>query len=535
MSSDLHGVSSAGSVTPRSIDRLWRSPQVGLLILCQAIVVALYFDSYASMVGIWLRSETYHHGILVFPICAYLIWRRWPYLRTVSSRPSFAGLAGLLVLSVIWWVCTAIGIQVGQHFAIVAMTPVLVVAIAGINFARAIAFPLAYLLFAVPFGELFIPQLIDFTAFFTVEALQLCGFPVLRDGVYFSIPAGDFEVAKACSGIRYLLASLALGTLYAYLSYNSVWKRTAFVLFALCLPIVANGFRAFGIVLLAHYSEMRLAVGVDHLIYGWIFFGLIMVLMFWVGERFRDRSIAERNNDDLRKATQPTQSTSLRFSVLASALTVIAVGVGPAMATMANEAEAPAAPGMPQSIAAWQAAEMSPLDWKPAFRGASFEVARNYYSPQSEIAAAIIRYDFAGQNTELASSSNRVADVTQWELGAEVTVPVTVADGLTFAVRESAIRSTGVSRLVWRWSEVDGHHVNGKVSIKWREFLALISGRRSVSVAYLLSTRIDDANVEEAREKLQEFLVVARNSLYRCAHAGDSPGCIGAEAVRGVR
>ena len=56
-----------------------------------------------------------------------------------------------------------------------------------------------------------------------------------------------------------------------------------FVALSVIVPIVANGLRAYMIVMIAHLSDMKLALGVDHLIYGWVFFGLVMLLLFWVG------------------------------------------------------------------------------------------------------------------------------------------------------------------------------------------------------------------------------------------------------------
>ena len=43
--------------------------------------------------------------------------------------------------------------------------------------------------------------------------------------MYISIPSGDFEVAKACSGLKFVIAGLMLGTLYSFLTYSSWRKR----------------------------------------------------------------------------------------------------------------------------------------------------------------------------------------------------------------------------------------------------------------------------------------------------------------------
>jgi hypothetical protein len=54
------------------------------------------------------------------------------------------------------------------------------------------------------------------------------------------------------------------------------------------VPVIANGLRAYMIVMIGHLSSMQLATGVDHIIYGWLFFGLVMFLMFWIGSYWRE-------------------------------------------------------------------------------------------------------------------------------------------------------------------------------------------------------------------------------------------------------
>ena len=85
----------------------------------------------------------------------------------------------------------------------------------GLEVARTIAFPLAFTLMAVPIGEFLLPNLMNQTADFTVAALRLTGVPVYREGLYFTVPTGRWSVVEACSGLRYLIASLTLGLLFA--------------------------------------------------------------------------------------------------------------------------------------------------------------------------------------------------------------------------------------------------------------------------------------------------------------------------------
>ena len=244
-----------------------------------------------SMVTIWLRSDTYAHGILIFPISLFLIWRKRRHIAATSLHPSYLALPVLLALVIIWFFANAVSVNVATQLAVVLMLPVLLWLCCGWQLLKLLRFPLFYLLFAVPMGENLVPWLQDITADITVVALQLSQIPVYREGLYLSTPTGLFLVAEACSGIRYLIASVALGTLYAYLTYTSRVKQAIFCIAAVIVPIVANGIRAYGIVLIASLTDMKHAVGVDHLIYGWLFFGLVIFIMFFVGGFFADKPV----------------------------------------------------------------------------------------------------------------------------------------------------------------------------------------------------------------------------------------------------
>jgi hypothetical protein len=169
------------------------------------------------------------------------------------------------------------------------MFPAIALALLGPRLAGSLAFPLLFLLFAVPFGEIFVAPLIQFTADFTVAAVRATGIPVLRSGTRFELPTGNWSVVEACSGVRYLISSITLGCLYAYLTYRSTLRRA---------PVhrpVGRGADHRQRPARLHdrddrppVSGMALATGVDHLIYGWLFFGLVMFIMFWIGSYWRE-------------------------------------------------------------------------------------------------------------------------------------------------------------------------------------------------------------------------------------------------------
>ncbi len=152
-----------------------------------------------------------------------------------------------------------------------------------------LAFPLAYLVvFAVPWGDGLVGPLQDITAHFAVRALELTGTPVLLNGREIITPSAVWMVADACSGVKFFIACSALGCLYAYLMYQRWWKRVVFVALAAVVPVIANGLRVYFTILIGDTWGLKYATGTDHMIFGWQFFGTVLVLLLLVGWFFRD-------------------------------------------------------------------------------------------------------------------------------------------------------------------------------------------------------------------------------------------------------
>ena len=87
--------------------------------------------------------------------------------------------------------------------------------------------------------------------------------------------------------MRFLIASVALGTLYGYWIYRSWTRRAIFMGVSVIVPLIANGFRCLGIVLLGYILSSAEAATVDHILYGWIFFSIVSLILILVGLPFR--------------------------------------------------------------------------------------------------------------------------------------------------------------------------------------------------------------------------------------------------------
>lgn len=292
-----------------------------------------YFGTIKSMVLIWSRSATFTHGFFILPISLWLIWRKREQLLRIVPKPAPAFLLITLLSECLWFIGEIFKSNFVSQFALTAILIATILAIVGLEVGRLLTFPLLFLFFLVPAGDFLIPPLMTATADFTVSALRLTGIPVHREGLQFVIPSGNWSVVEACSGIRYLIASITVGSLFAYLNYTTWQRRASFIGVAILVPLVANWIRAYLIVMLGHLSNNQLAAGVDHIIYGWVFFGVVLSAMFFIGGRW-SQAPAKVENDSNNADKAPLNSFGASPSKLLLCLVAFAAAViisGPPM------------------------------------------------------------------------------------------------------------------------------------------------------------------------------------------------------------
>ncbi len=504
-------------------------PQAGLALAASVLVLLFtYHDTYGRILYIWLNNGTFAHGGLIPFIVAFLIWRRRGEVLSVAPQPCWVALTGLFGAALIWLLGNLVDAGVVQQFAVVAMLPLLVLAVLGRRIAWLLLFPLAYLFFGVPFGEFLVSPLQDFTAAFTVKALRLTGIPVYWEGRFFYLPSGTFEVAKACSGVRYLIASLALGTLYAYLNYRSVKRRLVFVGLSIVLPIVANGFRAYGIVLIADLSDYTLAVGVDHILYGWVFFGIVMFLLFWLGSLFHE---APADSPDTAKVLpQADRSPAGSGAFLASAaLAALLGGSGMVLAQVlktapSTEGELPVL-ALPQGEGAWQGPQEPGPAWQPVFHGADRELRGSYRADGDgePVEVYIAWYQDQHQGKELVNVMNKIHDAMRDRVTPLGLHQFRLSDGRQWPVYVTEVLDDAdTRRRIWYWYEVDGQATTSPVRAKLYELIRRLRGGEQGSAVIAVATE-GDLDASQADTRLADFLGMMLPSLRAAVRGGDTP------------
>lgn len=499
----------AGSATSVPVVPLTRTSMM-LIALALLAPFILYFGTVRSIVSIWNSSETFAHGYIILPISLWLLWRKRENFTLYPPKPYAPALVALAVLGLGWLAAQLGEVQFVSQYAFVAMLPVIALALLGPRLAGSLAFPLLFLLFAVPFGDVFVAPLIQFTADFTVWAVRATGIPVLRSGTRFELPTGNWSVVEACSGVRYLISSITLGCLYAYLTYRSTMRRVLFIGLAMIVPIIANGLRAYMIVMIGHLSGMELATGVDHLIYGWLFFGLVMFVMFWIGSYWREDAPEASSATGAGAATaapsgiHPAGAPQGRFAAMAAAVLALAA-LWPASALIGERVNHNPAPVALGQIAVNLPPAPDFADWKPDYMTPSARFHRVYQNGSVPVALTVLYYRNQDRDQALISSINRLTGYEDTWHEIDASARTENVAGHPVAVRETTLRSGTRTLLVWSWKWIGGQYTNSDIAGKLLQARAKALLQGDDGAAVMLYAPLDD-NPDTARRALSGFL-----------------------------
>jgi len=474
------------------------------------------------MVVIWSRSETFAHGFLILPISLWLIWIQRDNIARYSARPVWWIVLLMFPLGLGWLLAWLVDIAVLQQLALVAMMITGTWAILGHRLGRLLLFPLFFLFFAVPMGEGLIAPMMEYTATSTVWLLEITGIPVYREGLNFALPSGRWSVVEACSGVRYIIASVTVGTLYAYLTYRSWPRRVIFVVISAIVPVLANSARAYLIVILGHYSGMKIATGADHLVYGWLFFGVVIFLLFWLGAFFREDQIEPQSEQvqavepDLGPGNRPGPRSA--FTVACCSL--LAASLAPLLAHTMFDTPASAvtrALELPSAPGSWSRAVRASWSWQPPARLAREKSA--YFASANEIVGIYVQYaDGVTAGAEVVGSSTLFTlEESGYLVVRQGKADVRLPQGPVL-VDEAQVRGGGGEVLAWSWYTLGRISTSNNYEAKFYELAASLGLAPTGGSYRIVVTTPMQYSLSATRDVLQDFLDGYSGNLYRELH-----------------
>jgi EpsI family protein len=458
---------------------------LALWLVVAAAFAQVHAEAIRGLLRLWDGSPMYSYGYLVPFVSLFLVWSRREALVRHRPQPSRAGGAALLAL----WLALLIAgrfsaIVLAEQLALVVAVAAGVVLVWGWGTLRIVWAAVAYLLLMVPlwdgFTEPLHPRFQSLSATIGVWVLELFGIPAHRDGVFITLPTMTLEVARACSGVNYLVAVLALGLPLGYLYLRSPWRRVVLIVSALVIAALSNSLRVAMIGVLVHLDIGAPLHGPGHMLHGLFVSGIGYVALF-AGLAILRRG--EAVEADVTGAAHIAPG-SARWRQIGPAVALAAVF----LATTAFAAWRQPAPvalaatldRLPVTLGGWTAdpyTAPAALAWWP---GADQELRRVYRHDQRAVDVHVSYFGWQRQSREVvtyrASDLHRAAHVVDASLDA----------GRQSRVNVAGEHLAGLPTLTLFWYEIDGAVETAPLAVKMRTLWhALARGRTNGAVVCL--------------------------------------------------
>ena len=454
--------------------------------LAALLMLVLFRRDVADLTTIWWTSTTFGHCLFIGPVIGWLVWQRRAQVAQLTPVGWWPGLALVAVGGAGWLMGDAASVNLARQLGLVMMLQGAVAAILGPNVARGLLFPLGYAVFLVPFGEGIEPPLQAITVAIVMPLLHLVGVPAVVDGVLIHAGRYYFEVAEACSGAKFVIAMVAFGVLVANVCFVSWRRRAVFLAVSVVVPVVANGFRAFGTIWAADLTSVEAATGIDHIVYGWLFFAVVMAAVLAIGWRWFDRAPDDPAFDPARLQAVPRYRGDLAVVTLlvlavASAFPAWSAAVAGRRQVLPAQIALPDVPG-------WRRVDVSVrAPWMPCYPGADHYLFGRYADASgATVDMSLALFGRQGDGRELiAFGTGVLREEDRWVRVADLPA---VADAT--GVRGSAMRITApgpVERVVATWYRVGDATTDDETVVKIETMKARLFGGPQRAVAIHLS------------------------------------------------
>lgn len=509
-------------------------------VLVVALLSYMYADSLVFLFSRWLGTEDYSHGIFVPFISGYLIWQSRHRLSQASKEKSWWGLAVIALGLVLYVIGELSTLFVILHVSLWVVLVGLTIALLGVRGARAIAFPLGYLLTAIPLPMFFYANLSSkfqlWSSSLGVGCLQLVGVMAFREGNIIDLGPVQLQVVEACSGIRYLLPLTSLALLCAYLFKDKMWKRAVLVLSSIPISILINGFRIGMIGILVEFYGKGAAEGFYHLFEGWVIFmvsfGLLiaeMGLLARIGEvksrgtvfdrlTWKDQS-EDSAHQTVRMVPCRIQTTSGR-AYLCSVALLAPFTLFSTVVVDREESPPPRAAfvDFPMQIGGWQGAPF-PLEQQyiDALRFDDYVLA-DYRSNKEQPVNFYAAYYRSQKKGQSAHSPQSCLPGGGWEIASLTQRELPMSQGMMQSprVNRAVIQRGDQKQIVLYWFKQRDRHLTNEYLVKFYLLWDAFSRQRTDGALVRLASLVGPGESESTvDQRLQEFAVAAGQELTR--------------------
>lgn len=443
-----------------------------LIILPLAVATLLLWPTLSQILNVWLDDGTYSHGFLLLLVCGWLLWRQRKNLAQLPSRVWWPALVLTALLAVAYLVALLAAVEVLQRLLVLPLYLSIAAAMVGPLRTRAILYPVALLLLAFPVWGLLIPLLQDMAVAVVSTLLDWQEIPARIQGNRIRIPAGQFEIAQGCSGLRYLLVSATFALLWGHL-YLRRHRHTLFFLGAsLLAALLVNWTRIYLLILIGHRTEMQSPLMQDHNNFGWYLFAIALLPLVVLGRSLPRKEFAGTGVTTDTEA-EPGQGLSPVIMVTLLALVLLA----PLPWRTPTEAATVFTLDPPLASSPWRLQRPDSGHWQPAYQRLDREWHLQYSRDERAYRFYLGWYQRQRPGAELYQPANSLVPQGWYYLRTMAPCPVGADCHL---IRKDEKRHVLIS-----WHLVNRRAVTSRLSAKWQQLLAQFSGNAGAGIMVL--------------------------------------------------
>lgn len=199
-----------------------------------------------------LDRPNWSHGLLIPFFSIYLVYSRWREIITVQRKTCWLGLPVLIGAALLHVAAYRINNSWTCQVTMILLLASLLLFLAGWQMFKVGWLPILFLLFMMPlpdhiYGRIALP-LQNFAAACTTGLLTFVGVQIEVDQSMLLVTdinhvVQTLRVEEACSGMRLLMAFMALSVAMAYLTDRPLWQRVVLVAMGIPAAIFANVLR----------------------------------------------------------------------------------------------------------------------------------------------------------------------------------------------------------------------------------------------------------------------------------------------------
>jgi EpsI family protein len=482
--------------------------RIGVRVLTwSALLVAFvycYLGVFATLVRQWWGNDAFSHGFLIPLVSAYIAWRRRG--RLCALGPVSGSVLGVLTVA-----CGVLVLLAGRLASIVALQELsivlslsgLILAVAGFSALRLLWFPVAYLLFMIPFWDvvterLHYPLQLQ-TATVGSHLIRLLGIPVSQETTLLHLPNATLEVARVCSGVNYLVSVVAVGMAVAYLWLSKNSRRAALVGAAVLIAVAANPVRVALIGVLAYHGLSADVHGPWHTLQGLFVASsgyLALGVGLWV---LGPRAGAPPRHFPQALAEGPAPRARALPAILAGALLLAGGTADPAAWFPASPPRSTAMDSLPMALGGWRGRGQTVPSELGSDNGLAMQVSRRYTAPSGGVVTLYV----GGYGYCRTAGGTKYPTDRLDSLAVRRSLDVPMAPGLV--VNWAVVRSSSVTTQVLYWYDIEGRPTTNRAFTKLYVLWARLLNRPRPRVVALFEAPVPDGEDLELAPALSRF------------------------------